>query len=147
MLVSQEIRGSLSQKVGGELPLTKAFKKFYNSPEVLCFMTPLPSTRSEPYAKPDSNGPHSSGKSKGKGKSKNGSQNQGSSVNNTPTIRELLSSMPDTCSSKLPNGKWLCVLFNRGLCKRQKKGQCHLGLHQCYYKGCTEKKPYIECKH
>ena len=147
MLVSQETRGSIAQKVGDEFPLTEAFKKFFNSPEVLCFMTPLPTTRSEPYARNDNNGPQPSGKSKGKGKNKQGSQTQAGPSNNTPTIKELLSSMPDNCSSKLPNGKWLCVFFNRGLCKHQKKGQCHLGLHQCYYKGCTEKKPYIECKH
>ena len=147
MLVSQETRGTLNQKVGDELPLTEAFKKFCNSPEVLCFMTPLPSTRSEPYSRPDSGSQPSSGKSKGKGKNKHGAQSNSQSNSGTPTIKDLLSNMPENCSSKLPSGKWLCVFFNRGLCKHQKKSQCHLGLHQCYYKGCNEKRPYIECKH
>ena len=110
-------------------------------------MTPLPTTRSEPYSRPDSGSQPSAGKSKGKGKNKHGAQSNSQSNNGTPTIKELLSNMPENCSSKLPSGKWLCVFFNRGLCKHQKKSQCHLGLHQCYYKGCTEKRPYIECKH
>ena len=149
MLVSQETRGKLAVQVGGATPLTAAFKQFYNSPEVLCFMTPLPNTRSEPYARPDTGSGHSQApaKSKGKGKNKQNTQTSGPSSGNAPTIKELLTNMPENCSSKLPSGKWLCVFFNRGLCKHQKKSQCHLGLHQCYYKGCTEKRPYIECKH
>ena len=100
MLVSQGTRGHLTQAVGGEYPLTEAFKKFYNSPEVLCFMTPLPSTRSEPYARPDSGGhqQQQAGRAKGKGKNKQAPQSGSNNHGTAPTIKELLSTMPDNYS-------------------------------------------------
>ena len=63
------------------------------------------------------------------------------------TAKLLLASLPDGCQSKLPTGKWICLFYNKGICKNQKKGQCANGLHQCYYKGCNKKVPYIECSH
>ena len=149
--VSQQTRGKLTSGIGDKPPLDEHLKTYMRSPEVLCFMTPLPSMnasagpshRAEPYSKAD----HSSGSGKGKGKNRFQSKGSPSAPNNGPTIKEMLTNMPDGCTSKLPNGQWLCVFFNRGICKHQKKPRCHLGLHQCYYKGCTEKRPYIECKH
>ena len=149
--VSQDTRGKLTAGVGEKPPLDDHLKAYMQSPEVLCFMTPLPSVRAEPaqghraepYVRTDQGG----GTGKGKGKTKFSSKGSGSGQSSGPTIKEMLTNMPDGCPSKLPNGQWLCVFFNRGICKNQKKARCHLGLHQCYYKGCTEKRPYIECKH
>ena len=151
MHISQQTRGKLISGIGEKPPLDEQLKNYMRSPEVLCFMTPLPSVRaeapsghrSEPYSRAE----QSSGSGKGKGKNKFQSKGAASGPSSGPTIREMLTNMPDGCASKLPNGQWLCVFYNRGICKHQKKARCHLGLHQCYYKGCTEKRPYIECKH
>ena len=107
-------------------------KNYMRSPEVLCFMTPLPSVRaeapsghrSEPYSRAE----QSSGSGKGKGKNKFQSKGAASGPSSGPTIKEMLTNMPDGCASKLPNGQWLCVFYNRGICKHQKKARCHLGL-------------------
>lgn len=149
LLMSQDTRGKMTSGVGDPLPLDAALQSLMKSPEVLCYMTPLPAARSEPYSRPEqsSHMGNGKGKNKGKGKGSGSKGNQSNSNSNMPTIKELLANLPEGCQSKLPNGKWLCCFFNKGICKHQKKASCHLGLHQCYYRGCTEKRPYIECKH
>lgn len=106
LLMSQDTRGKMTSGVGEPLPLDKALQSLMKSPEVLCFMTPLPSARSEPYSRPESSYQTGSGEGKNKGKGKGTS---GSSTNanqsSTPTIKELLANLPEGYSSKLPNGK------------------------------------------
>jgi hypothetical protein len=111
MHISQQTRGKLISGIGEKPPLDEQLKNYMRSPEVLCFMTPLPSVRaeapsghrSEPYSRAE----QSSGSGKGKGKNKFQSKGAASGPSSGPTIKEMLTNMPDGCSSKLPNGQWL----------------------------------------
>ena len=152
-LMSQETRGQLKVAVGQDPPLDKHLDDLTKSPQVLCFMTPLPggrlvensgktsdSTSSKQPPKPDR-----AVASQGNGKKRN--FDQISKPSGSGTVKELLKSMPQNCVSKLDSGKFICLHYNNGTCKRQKNSSCNMGAHVCYYKGCHKKRPYIECSH
>ena len=140
--VSQETRGQLQIVAGAPPPLDLKLKEFMFAPDVASLMTFLPAGKS---SKGDSDkvdpkpGPPRPGPPKPGPKS--------NPHDKKVTAKSLLSSLPEGCHSKLPTGKWICLFFNKGICKNQKKSQCANGLHQCYFKGCNKKVPYIECSH
>ena len=137
--VSQETRGQLQIVAGAE---DQKLKDFMFAPEVASLMTFLPAGKS---AKADTDqsdprpGPPRPGPPKPGPKS--------NPFDKKVTAKSLLTSLPEGCQSKLPTGKWICLFFSKGICKNQKKSQCANGLHQCYFKECNKKVPYIECSH
>eukprot|EP00435_Cladocopium_sp_Y103_P012896 s199_g3.t1 len=151
-LMSQDSRGTLKVAAGEDPPLDKLINKLRESPQILCFMTPLPGTSTTPQPKappavPKAGNPapkrpaNDSPKGAGKNKQRRTSEAGGK------TVKDLLSSMPPNCVSKTDAGKFICLHFNNGTCRRQKSSSCNMGLHMCYYKGCNQKRPYIECSH
>ena len=152
--MSQDSRGNLKVSAGAEPPLDKLIGKLRESPQVLCFMTPLPGQAHAQPSKPqpaepkqntpgpkrpiaDAAGPKPFPKNKQRRTTEPGGK----------IVKDLLSSMPPNCVSKTEAGKFICLHFNNGTCRRQKSSSCNMGLHMCYYKGCNQKRPYIECSH
>ena len=138
--VAQETRGQLQIVAGAPPPLDLKLKDFMYAPDVASLMTFLPSARSSKGDHDKSSDPPT----KRPGPPKPPKPSPG---DRKVTAKSLLASLPEGCQSKLPSGKWICLFYNKGICKNQKKGQCSNGLHQCYYKGCNKKVPYIECAH
>lgn len=146
--MSQESRGSLRVVPGQDAPLDALFDRFMYSPEVTCYMTPLPAGSSSSGGGSSSNkdtGRHQNASQPKKVNKPFTKQNQ----KNGPleTIKEMLANLPKGCSSKLPNGRFICLRYNKGTCPNQKKSSCKFGLHVCYYVGCGKNNPYIECSH
>ena len=141
--IAQDTRGELQITAGAAPPLDRYIDRFIHAPEISCLITPLPVLRN--VETPSSHSaPSAPSNPKGSGKGKSGGKEADPK---RVTAKSLLSSLPSGCQSKLPNGKWLCLFYNKGICKHQKKKQCPNGLHQCYYVGCDKKRPYIECSH
>ena len=111
---------------GADPPLDQKLKDFMFAPEVASLMTFLPAgisaktdaDKSDPRPGPPRPGPPKSAP-------------KSSPSDKKVTAKSLLASLPDGCQSKLPTGKWICLFYNKGICKNQKKGQCANGLHQC----------------
>lgn len=146
-LLSQDTRGSLKVAVGQPPPLDAGLDRLCHSPQILCFMTPLPKgdrhvkeVREESPLKRRKFDKIKKDFNKGSGKG------EGSGTGAT-TVKELLKNLPKNCTSKLDSGKFICLHYNNGTCKKQKSSSCNMGVHVCYYKGCGQKRPYIECKH
>ena len=151
-LLSQESRGTLRVGPGEDPPLDKRIENLRVSPQILCFMTPLPSgdrpkqpppqAPSAPAKRPanDSNKPFTPrGGDKHKQHKPSGSGGK--------TVKDLLQALPPNCVSKTDAGKFICLHYNNGTCRKQKNSSCNMGVHMCYYKGCGQKRPYIECSH
>lgn len=147
--LSQDTRGNLRPAVGAQPPLDKQLKELTTSPQVLCFMTPLPGgsngSDNKPKAvpkqgpKPPSPGQHTP---------RNGEKSKQRRTSSAgASVKELLGNLPNDCISKQDNGKFICLHYNNGTCKRQKSSSCNMGVHICYKKGCGKKRPYIECSH
>lgn len=121
----------------------------HHSPLVLCFMTPLPSSAgsSKHGASPKTasqNKPQQPSKPVAKDHQLKANPQKREDV---LSVKELLAALPTSCVSKTENGKFICLRYNNGTCKRQKQSSCNMGLHICYFKGCGKKRPYIECSH
>lgn len=142
--IAQETRGALQITAGADPPLNEPLTRFMHAPEISCLMTPLPVLKGQTVQHDASS---SSAAANPKGSGKKGGKPSPDSDPKKVTAKSLLSSLPEGCQSKLPSGKWLCLFYNKGICKHQKKKQCPNGLHQCYYVGCDKKRPYIECSH
>ena len=141
-LVSQQSRRQLIIEVGNPPPLDKRIEALARSSEVGCYMQPLPASsgggggsREKP---PPKKRPTKEDRPDPPKKHKN---------DDRPSIKELLASLPEGCSSKNKEGKFRCLYFNKGLCRFQKKKRCNLGLHECYFDGCNRQVPYVECSH
>ena len=147
LTLSQDTRGALRVAAGADPPLDAHVKKLRSSPQILCFIAPLLAGRNDevkinPVLKGDG------GKKKGDDdKDDKGAGPANKRKAETQTVKDMLKSMPQNCVSKLSNGKFICLHYNHGTCKRQKNSSCNMGAHVCYYKGCGQKRPYIECKH
>eukprot|EP00435_Cladocopium_sp_Y103_P008239 s5288_g2.t1 len=125
-LMSQDSRGTLRVATGEDPPLDKLIDKLRESPQILCFMTPLPGSSAAQPSKPqpatpkqnpgpkrpadDSAGPKPNPKTKQRRTSANGGK----------TVKDLLNSLPPNCISKTETGKFICLHYNNGTCKRQK---------------------------
>ena len=148
--LSQSTRGAMTVVVGKPPPLDAEIKRLTTSPQVLCFMTPLPSSSSSsgPPSKSTSRPTTTSSTPKG---SRPNTPRAGDKAkqrkSNTFSIKDLLAALPQGCVSKTEGGKFICLHFNQGTCRFQKQSSCKLGLHICYYKGCGAKRPYTECSH
>ena len=138
---SNELMSKLERGADGTFPLDAKIKSFMSCPEIMQFVTPLPTKSSSPQVKVaqgtkrphDGNRDFSRKFQKGKGKGKSS---------------EKSFSLPDGCVSKNAEGKPLCFAFNKGTCKYTGKGpRCARGFHQCYKAGCFRKKPFTECTH
>ena len=54
--------------------------------------------------------------------------------------------LPEGCVAKMPDGKPLCFLFSRGVCKRCPPGKrCDKGYHFCWRQGCHGLHPGLQC--
>ena len=152
-LMSQDSRGTLKVAAGADPPLDKLIDKLRESPQILCFMTPLPGNSQVLQPKPQPAAPKSTPGPKRPANDQPGPKNFPKSPkfrkteSTGKTVKDLLNSMPPNCVSKTDTGKFICLHFNNGTCKKQKSGSCNMGLHMCYYKGCNQKRPYIECSH
>lgn len=154
-LLSQETRGALRAAVGADPPLDKHVEALRKSPQILCFMTPLPATGAVPKnnvtaAPSNPGGPKRTPDDPPRpftprGGDKNKRRKTGEAGGKT--VKDLLQSMPANCISKTDAGKFICLHYNNGTCRKQKSSSCNMGIHMCYYKGCGKKRPYIECSH
>ena len=145
--MSQTMRGKLKTTVGQDPPLDAEFKRLMYAAEISCYMTPLPagkppgppSAPSKPQqpAPPQKPGPNRPNKRK----FEQGKGGQGE------TIKQMLNNLPKGCSSKLPNGRFICLKFNKGMCPNQKQDKCKFGVHVCYKDNCGKNVPYVECGH
>ena len=155
-LLSQESRGTLRVGPGEDPPLDKKIEELRISPQILCFMTPLPagnndrpkqpaapSTGAQQPPKRPANDSNKSFTPRGGDKSKQFKPNAAGGK----TVKDLLQSLPPNCVSKTETGKFICLHYNNGTCRKQKNSSCNMGVHMCYYKGCGQKRPYIECSH
>ena len=142
-IVSQNSRGELKIVAGSPAPLDTLFEKHMNTPEVSCYMSPLPAGGQPPNPASSVRGDDPPVNIKGKGDPprKGGGKGKG------PSIAELLKKMPTNCVSEMPDGKFLCLRYQNGQCYHQRKKRCNNGLHKCYYKGCHKDRPYSECSH
>ena len=155
-LLSQESRGTLRVGPGEDPPLDKKIEDLRISPQILGFMTPLPAGNLErpkqltapptgtpqPPKRPanDSNKPFTP---RGGDKNKQFKPNSAGGK----TVKDLLQALPPNCQSKTDTGKFICLHYNNGTCRKQKNSSCNMDVHMCYYKGCGQKRPYIECSH
>lgn len=149
-LLSQETRNSLQIQPGEDPPLDKAMKKLVTDAQVTSCMTHLPSGSSSSGSNQQtaaSAKTNTAAAATSAQKSPVTTANTKGGSKSTDSIAYYLKNMPQDCVSKLENGKFLCLRFQHGKCKRQKKKQCNNGLHLCYYKGCHKPRPYCECTH
>lgn len=145
-LMSQESRGSLKVTPGEDPPLDALFKNFMHSAQIACFMSPLPSpASSSSKADTDKNPPKTDPKDKKNSDVKKDHLKKKQSGGGE-TIKQMLANIPAGCSSKLPNGRFICLRFNKGNCPNQKAAKCKFGLHVCYHVGCGKNVPYLECQ-
>lgn len=155
-LLSQETRGTLRVGPGEDPPLDQKLGELRISPQILCYMTPLPgavhdkpkaATTPAPAAGPPVKRPANDTPRpftpRGGDKTKQPKTNAAGGK----TVKDLLQSMPANCVSKTDTGKFICLHYNNGTCRKQKSSSCNMGVHMCYYKGCGKKRPYIECSH
>ena len=115
-MMSQESRGNLKVSAGAEPPLDKLIVKLRESPQVLCFMTPLPGSTVAQVPKPqpaapkqvpqgpkrpasDTTGPRPFPKNKQRRTTEQGGK----------TVKDLLSSMPPNCVSKTAGSSFACT--------------------------------------
>lgn len=153
-IMSQDSRGNLKVAAGAPPPLDKLIVKLHESPQVLCFMTPLPGSSAAQAPKPQPAAPKQvpqgpkrpASEATGSGPSPKTKQRR-TTEQGGKTVKDLLNSLPPNCVSKTESGKFICLHYNNGTCRRQKNSSCNMGLHMCYYKGCNQKRPYIECSH
>ena len=145
-LMSQETRGQLKVAAGQDPPLDVHMATLSQSPQVLCFMTPLPAGKSEP-PKGNTPPPPKQVPKSDPPQPRTGQPPFKRKFEGGKGIKDLLQSMPSNCTSKLDLGKFICLHYNNGTCKKQKSSSCNMGAHVCYYKGCHKKRPYIECSH
>ena len=149
--MSQESRGALKVAAGADPPLDKLIKKYRESPQILCFMTPLPGSSTPAAPKPQPAAPKNNPAPKRPQVDQPGphnlSKNKYRCTEGGKTVKDLLNALPQNCVSKTDSGKFICLHFNNGTCRKQKSASCNMGLHICYYKGCNQKRPYIECSH
>ena len=151
-IMSQESRGNIAVGIGLDPPLDSLLKKLCLDPLVIACMTPLPVPANQPAPSSASTDGPSKGPGKGrppktgKGKSGKGKQSAGASAAGV-SLKELLANLPDNCEAKNAEGRFICPFYNKGICRFQKRKSCRFGKHVCYYKGCNESRPYIECSH
>ena len=151
-IMSQESRGNIAVGIGLDPPLDSLLKKLCLDPLVIACMTPLPVPANQPAPSSASTDGSSKGPGKGhpqktgKGKSGKGKQSAGASAAGV-SLKELLANLPDNCEAKNAEGRFICPFYNKGICRFQKRKSCRFGKHVCYYKGCKESRPYIECSH
>ena len=136
ILLSEKSRGNVVAGPGQPLPCDAHLKTLSSSPEVLNFLTPLP----EPQFVDRRPAPYTSSSSKGDGKGKKGKEPKGKSA---------VLSVPENCHLNTPEGKPICLLFQKGNCWQSKKvkpgKRCSRGMHICYQ--CFKHKPWHECSH
>ena len=151
-IMSQESRGNIAVGIGLDPPLDSLLKKLCLDPLVIACMTPLPVPANQPAPSSASTDGPSKGPGKGrppktgKGKSGKGKQSAGASAAGV-SLKELLANLPDNCEAKNAEGRFICPFYNKGICRFQRRKSCRFGKHVCYYKGCNESRPYIECSH
>ena len=141
LLLSQLSRGKLQPMAPDIRPLDTLIEQITTSPEVLCFLAPLPSTKREASDHADTPGPKQPKPSPG-----------GPSATTKPTPRAAdqpagatnWRKVPQGCQRKGTNG-WRCLKFQWGLCNRQKENKCKFGVHECFK--CGAKRPYNQCEH
>lgn len=137
MQLSQQSRGSLHSVDPDVFPLDTLIEQLTTSPEVLCFLSPLPGQKRDA---PDANPNPITKKPKpnvdtGAGPSKPSAPSQPGT-----NWRKL----PPGCQRKGANG-WRCLKYQWGLCNKQKESKCKFGVHECYK--CGAKRPYNQCEH
>ena len=128
-LLSQESRGTLRVGPGEDPPLDKKIEELRISPQILCFMTPLPagnidrpkqptapSTGAQQPPKRPANDSNKSFTPRGGDKNKQFKPNAAGGK----TVKDLLQSMPPNCVSKTETGKFICLHYNNGTCRKQK---------------------------
>ena len=144
-LMSQESRGTLKVTPGEAPPLDALFTRYMHSAQIACFMNPLPSSSAsrQDSDKVSPKGDHGE-KEHAVPKKKPLKRKQ---PGGGETIKQMLANLPQNCSSKLPNGRFICLRYNKGTCPNQKASKCKFGLHVCYHTGCGKNVPYIECQH
>eukprot|EP00435_Cladocopium_sp_Y103_P011618 s1129_g3.t1 len=139
MLLSQQSRGQLRSFDENIYPLDDLIEQLTTSPEVLCFLSPLPGGKRESSETPSAPAPK---------KPKPGADSSGS--NNAPKTTPAAPSgqnwrkLPQGCQRKGSNG-WRCLKYQWGLCNRQKEPKCKFGVHECFK--CGAKRPYNQCEH
>ena len=142
--MSQVSRGALKVAMGQDPPLDALFTQYMHAAEISCFMTPLPSQKAAAPADKPAGKPQPS---KGGGKDRPNKRKFEQGTGKGETIKQMLNNLPKDCSSKLPNGRFICLRFNKGTCPQQKADKCKFGVHVCYHNNCGKSVPYIECSH
>ena len=136
MQLSQHSRGHLSTLSPGVYPLDAMIEQLTVSPEVLCFLSPLPGAKRE--AEPSQPAAPK--------KPKPGSDSGAHAPKNAPSAPSGNNwrKVPAGCQRKGANG-WRCLKYQWGLCNKQKEGKCKFGVHECFK--CGAKRPYNQCDH
>ena len=144
-LMSQESRGTLKVTPGEAPPLDALFTRYMHSAQIACFMNPLPASSAPKHDidKAPTKGEHGDKRQADPKKNPLKRKQPGGGE----TIKQMLANLPQNCSSKLPNGRFICLRYNKGTCPNQKASKCKFGLHVCYHTGCGKNVPYIECQH
>ena len=116
--MSQETRGALRVAAGADPPLDKHVDELRNSPQVLCYMTPLPSGGGDhpkpnaPATVPDQHGPKlQAGDAPQKFAPRGGNKNKQRKTGESggKTVKELLQAFPQ--KPCLQDGCWQIYLF------------------------------------
>ena len=136
MLLAQRSRGQLQATGQDAYPLDTMIEQLTTSPEVLCFLSPLPGAKREPDSQP---GPAPK-KPKAAAEAPAGPSKPAASPPSGVQWRKV----PQGCQRKGQNG-WRCLKFQWGLCNKQKEGKCKFGVHECFK--CGAKRPYNQCNH
>lgn len=123
MQLSQQFRGQLQSFDADVYPLDQMIEQLTTSPEVLCFVAPLPNAKREQEA-PQAPAPK---------KPKPSSDSSPSEPKQTGTAPSATHwrKVPAGCQRKGANG-WRCLKFQWGLCNKQKEPKCKFGAHECY---------------
>eukprot|EP00435_Cladocopium_sp_Y103_P047305 s818_g13.t2 len=120
-LMSQDSRGSLRVATGEDPPLDKLIDKLRESPQILCFMTPLPGSSAAQTAKPQPAAPKATPGPKRPANDVPGPKpspkiKQRKTEGSGKTVKDLLNSLPTNCVSKTDTGKFICLRYNNGTC-------------------------------
>eukprot|EP00435_Cladocopium_sp_Y103_P053511 s883_g17.t1 len=139
MLLSQHSRGRLQSLDPEVYPLDALIEQLTTSPEVLCFLSPLPGAKREGQDAPSAPAPK---KPRPNADSSGGNQ-QPKTTPPAPSGTNWRK-LPAGCQRKGTNG-WRCLKYQWGLCNKQKEPKCRFGVHECYK--CGAKRPYNQCEH
>ena len=141
--IAEDTRAKLAPASGAAAkPADARLEHWMVHPEVTMRLIPLPMGKAPNNQRPTIDGEPPAKKQKKKTKK----EKKETGANNVQADKETGDKpkfqLPEGCVAKMPDGKPLCFLYSRGVCKRCQPGKrCDKGYHFCWRQGCHGLRP------